>query len=629
MDQVHTVDLVRETARRPKGAGSGYDPAHCAECFRSRHVQLLIDWPRFFSPTREGNSVKSARGTRLAAISVLSLSCAFATSASAAGRPERLSAREQSAPVIGIHSAHESDEQFPLRVFPTATTSTPVRGATGTGTQSESAGWPTAAAAPAGRAKARFDMDGDGRDEFVVPSIADPAGFVLHVHYSGLGHRETLVPPAIAEPRHSFSIPFTAGDFNGDGYQDLAVAGHRMLSEGVFESGVFVYQGSPAGLDRNNVRYLTGLQAGAFASGDLNNDGRDDLAVTDAGATEERDGPFRGSVTVLWGSAGGLTETGVLVVRQVVPRWPGLIEEVFGGPASPLAMGDFTGDGHDDLVVGGTRRGTHESDWHGIVTLLPGSADGLDTTKVSKLEGSVDFPANSLPIDVVVMSDMNQDGHEDLLLGLPRRDNGEIIYLPGAPAGLSLAGLRLINQSTPGIPAQPDDDATGGFFGSSLATGDATGDGLPDLLVGAMTMTVGGVADAGSVTLIPGTADGPTGIGSFVYAQRLPLRSAGRPDPWNPDPAEPGDYLGSAVAILDLDGTGPLEIFVESKYEDQQHTVVPFGLVTMLRLESNVPRRGSAQQPSARLVAVRLYRPADFADSGFEVHNLGFGLLSG
>lgn len=565
--------------------------------------------------------MKRARGTHLAAVAVLSLSFVFATSASAASRSASPRGPAQPrADVADVYSGWISGER---QVIPdtVVTTSVGERAVSGTHVAA-----PTTAATAIGRAKPRFDMDGDGRDELIVGSSADPGGFVLHVHYSGLGRRETLTPPQAGT--NYFRPPYTAGDFDGDGFKDLAVAGQRRLPEGSFEQGIFVYRGSPVGLDRDNVSYLAGLHAGAFASGDVNNDGRDELALTDGGATEQRDGPFRGSVTVLQGSANGLTKDGLVVIRQVVPRWPGLAEEVFGGPGSPVAMGDFTGDGYADLVVGGTRRGDSEFDWHGVVTLFAGSAAGPDITKVTKLEGGIDLPGNSFPVDVMTMADMNQDGRADLLLGLPRHNSGEVAYLPGAVTGLSPAGLRVIDQDSAGIPGEPDGDATGGHFGYSLATGDATGDGVPDLLVGAITQTVGGVSDAGSVTLIPGTAQGPTGAGSFVYTQS-PQSTTRRPDPRNSEPAEPEDYLGSSVAILDLDGTGPLEMFAESKYEDlfEETTSEPIGLITMLRLEPTVPRRDSAQPSSYRLVAVQQRRPADFADPGFQVRYLGGGVL--
>nr|MDT0659024.1 FG-GAP-like repeat-containing protein [Micromonospora sp. DSM 115978] len=481
-----------------------------------------------------------------------------------------------------------------------------------------------------GQAPARFDLDGDGRDELVVGASVELVGRAVHVRYSRHATWDTLTPPT-TWPGWRFVDLFTAGDFDGDGIGDLAVAAIRTTSPGLFEHGIFVYAGSVTGLDRAGARLLTGLHAGALAAGDIDGDGRDDLAVADGGANAEGHPPFRGSVTVLPGGPDGPDRAGEIVVRQVLPTWPGLVEEYFGGA---LALGDFTGDGHDDLVVAGFRRGAQESDVHGMVTLFPGSPAGPDPGRATKVEGQFEL-AGSLPVDVMAMADLNGDDRSDLVLGLPRHAGGEIVYLPGAAAGLSATGHRRINQDTPGVPGVPDDDATGGGFGFALATGDATGDGRPDLLVGANTMSVGGVSDAGSVTLIPGTAQGPTGTGSYHYHQRGAVaRSTAirKPHPSGVDPAEENDYLGSSAALLDLDGTGPLEIFVGSAYEDLHDEPVGtrFGLLTELRLAGDVPRRGEPARPTAyRLTPVALHRPPHFPVPGSRTSRIGPGLLSG
>ncbi|MFI7428219.1 FG-GAP and VCBS repeat-containing protein [Micromonospora sp. NPDC049836] len=502
-----------------------------------------------------------------------------------------------------------------------------------TGGRTPAAAPRSAAALAAGRAGARFDLDGDGRDELVVGAAASPGGTALHVRYSRVARRDTVTAPASA-PGYLLAPRYTAGDFNGDDFQDLAVAAFRTPAQGAVEHAILVYSGGPDGLDRDRVTLLPGLNAGAFAAGDLDRDGDDELAVGDGGATEQRDGPFRGSVTVLSGSPNGVTLTGSVRLQQVVPRWSGLVEENFG---THLAIGDFTGDGYADLVVNGSRRGTSETDWHGMLTLFPGSATGPDTRRVSKIEGQLDAVADPIPVDTMLLSDLDRDGRADLVLGLPRSSGGRVIYLRGAAAGLSWAGRRVIDQDTPGVPGRPDPDSTGGHFGAALATGDVTGDGIPDLLVGAMTMTVGAAADAGSVTLLPGTPQGPTGAGAIAYTQAVqtgdwprPPAEFGQSAATLRDQPEPNDYLGSAVAILDLDGTGPLEMFAVAKYEDrwQQPADAPYGLLTTLGLQTRTPPRGSTGPAASRLVPLRQQRPADLSGGGIRLLHFGYGLLS-
>lgn len=86
---------------------------------------------------------------------------------------------------------------------------------------------------------------------------------------------------------------------------------------------------------------------------------------------------------------------------------------------------------------------------------------------------------------------------------------------------------------------------------------------------------------------------------------------------------------GGSVAILDLDGTGPLEMLAESKYEDmwQQAPGEPCGLITTLRLVGPRNQHGVPSPDLLRLVSVQQQRPADFADSDVWIIHFGYRLL--
>ncbi|MBB5870195.1 hypothetical protein F4553_003574 [Allocatelliglobosispora scoriae] len=556
--------------------------------------------------------MKLGRGTRLTALGVLPL-LAVATAASAGGTP--LPAATTTTATTAI-AATTGPGPLIATAPPQRTASRPAP-STASVARAEQ---PAAAAQPVTRAAARFDVDGDGRDELIRGVSPRTLGVVVVVHYSRTGRDQVVTVPG-----YSVGHGFTTGDFNGDGIQDLAVPAQRMPAPGTFEYAIVVFDGTTGGLDTAHPHVLADLHAGRLATGDLDGDGRDELVLTDGGTDPNPSDAVRGSVTVLRGSADGPTRTGAVEIQQPVPAWPGLVDDYFG---ESIAVGDYTGDGYADLAVTGFRRGTGEHDRHGLVVLIPGSATGPDQAHASKIEGALDVP-DSLQIDLLVMADLNQDGRDDLLLGLPRHTVGQVVYLPGSATGLAVDGWRILTQNTPGLPGNPDSDPSSDGFGSAIATGDATGDGLPDLLVGAIQQSAGSAEDAGAVFLIPGTPQGPTGAGSWRYQQRAP--SSGRPDPRNPEPAEKFDYLGSAVALLDLDRTGPLEILAEAKFEDFFPTPVELnvGIFVQLELQSTGTRRGDAVPPSVALLPVRFERPADVVVPGYEFGFFGHGVVSG
>jgi hypothetical protein len=103
--------------------------------------------------------------------------------------------------------------------------------------------------------------------------------------------------------------------------------------------------------------------------------------------------------------------------------------------------------------------------------------------------------------------------------------------LYGGAGGLAGTGSQLFTQVGGMIEA-------GDHFGAALTTADVNHDGYADLAAGAPFEDVGAVADAGAVSVLPGSASGLTTSGGRLFTQD----SSGVPG------AEPGDWFGDALA---------------------------------------------------------------------------------
>ena len=386
-----------------------------------------------------------------------------------------------------------------------------------------------------------------------------------------------------AEDGDGFGLSVATGDFNGDGFTDLAASAESEdFIAGLENDGVVhVIYGSPSGLTSAGSQMWSQDNAGipglgesgdhfgsSLAAGDIDGDDRDELLIAAAGEDSSA-----GSVTVIYGTSAGLNPTGSQMWTLDSPGIPGDAEQShsFG---TGMAVGDFDGDLDGDLAVSWETTVPAGrccfADGGGRVTVLLGTPDGITTSGAQVWsQSSAGIAGEPEPGDgfgrAMVTGDLDGSGQDELIVGA-RGDNpaagggGSVTVIKGSPAGLTGIGSQ---QWAPGSPGLDRGEYTA-EFGRSLAVGQFGGTKDLDLAIGATEAQVSSIGDAGGVYVLIGSPSGLATAGNQFWSQDSP----GIADQVEHFGLVDGEKFGQVVVGGNYDGSGFTDLAIGVKNED-------------------------------------------------------------
>lgn len=416
----------------------------------------------------------------------------------------------------------------------------------------------------------------------------------------------------------NFGLVLTSGDFNGDGYDELAIGvPHKDIGIKTSCGIVVVYYGSAGGLVPDasgwppmalppTTEILSQAHAGelnevvdhfghSLAAGDFDNDSYDDLAV----GVPYKNYPTNdeGIVIVFYGTDEGLRPDDdsffdVLseyeIITQGIAKTTAFEEDEFG---FAVAAGNFDGDDYSDLAVS-MPCDHYEGPDNGRVIVFYGSGDGLlpvtdkeylDQEMGAELNGIVDKFGHTLAV-----GNFNDDLYDDLVVGMPLEnsvvvDSGVAMVFHGSSTGFTTGSSDIGPLDPPEVEtlSQRDvgtDNESYDKFGWSFGIGDFDADGYDDLAVGSPY-------ESGEVYLHVGVVD--VFFGSEEGLK--PLRSNRLTQTYFGDQDTANDYFGYALAGADFNGNGKAELAVGSPKEDYPGDIVQAGKVFVREIDPAMP----------------------------------------
>jgi len=248
----------------------------------------------------------------------------------------------------------------------------------------------------------------------------------------------------------------TAGDVNGDGYDDIIVGAYGYNSS---TGRVYIYYG---GVNMNTLAdvILTGeatnsnFGSSVSTAGDVNGDGYSDVIVGADGYASNT-----GRAYIFFGGSSMNNTVDVTMTGEAINNYFGV---------SVSAAGDVNGDGYSDVIAGADG---YASSTGRAYIFFGGSSmnNAADVTMTGELT------KNSFGYSVSRAGDVNGDGYSDVIAGAGgyASNTGRAYIFFGGSSMNNTADVTMTGE------------LTSNYFGISVASGDVNGDGYSDVIVGA------------------------------------------------------------------------------------------------------------------------------------------------